>query len=75
MRIIAVVESDDYSGVAIVDNDHISVIKFDDTFFAVSRCMHSGMGITCEISEEDANLLISKGVSCVSSDYLTDTGL
>jgi hypothetical protein len=74
MKIIAIVESDDYSGVAIVDPDHISVIKFDDTYFAASRCMHSGMGITCEISEEEANTLIAKGVACVSTDYLTGYG-
>ena len=74
MKIIAVVESDDYSGVAIIDPDHISVIKFDDTYFAASKCMHSGIAITCEISEEDANVLISKGVACISSDYLTGFG-
>lgn len=74
MQIIAIVESDDYSGTAIVDPDHISVIKFDDTYFAASRCMHSGVAITCEISEEDANTLMKKGVSCISTDYLTGYG-
>jgi hypothetical protein len=74
MQIIAIVESDDYSGAAIVDPSHISVIKFDNMYFAASRCMHSGVAITCEISEEVADSLIRKGVACVSTDYLTGYG-
>lgn len=71
MRIVAIVESDDYSGVAVVDPSLISVIQVDDNFFAASRCMFSGIPVTCEISEDDAAKLLGRGVELVSTDSLT----
>lgn len=65
MKIIAVVESDDYSGAAIIDPSYLSITKFDDNFYiAATRCMYSQMPVTCEISREDAEKMISNGVKC-----------
>jgi hypothetical protein len=71
MRIVAIVESDDYSGAAVLDPSSISVIQIDDNFFAASKCMFSGIPVTCEISEENAAKLIGRGVELVSTDSLT----
>jgi hypothetical protein len=66
MKIIAIVESDDYGPAAIIDPDHISVMKFDDFYLAATRCVFTNMPISIEISEETANDLIKKGVNCLS---------
>ena len=66
MQIIAIVESDDYGPAAIIDPDHISVMKFDDFYIAATRCVFTNMPISLEISEETANDLIKKGVNCLS---------
>lgn len=66
MKIIAIVESDDYGAAAILDSDCISVTKIDDFYFAAARCVFTQMPITCEISEQDAKLLINQGVNCIS---------
>ena len=66
MQIIAIVESDDYGPAAIIDPDHISVMKFDDLYIAATRCVFTNMPISLEISEETANDLIKKGVNCLS---------
>jgi hypothetical protein len=71
MKIVAIVESDDYSGAAILDPSHITVVQVDNTFFAASRCMFSGMGVTCEIDENIAYQLIGRGVELISADSLT----
>jgi hypothetical protein len=67
MEIIAVVESDDYGPAVIVDPDFITVFHFDDFYMAATRCMYTDLPITCEISEEIALGLISKGVKCLSA--------
>ena len=66
MEIIAIVESDDYGPAAIVDPEHISVLRFDGFYLAASRCVFTNMPISLEISEETANNLIRKGVKCLS---------
>ena len=66
MKIIAIVESDDYGPAAIIDPDHISVMKFDDFYLAATRCVFTNMPISIEISEETANDLIKKGINCLS---------
>lgn len=66
MQIIAIVESDDYGPAAIVDPEHISVLKFDDFYLAATRCLYTNQPICVEISEETANELIKKGVNCLS---------
>jgi hypothetical protein len=66
MQIIAIVESDDYGPAAIVDPEHISVVRFDDYYLAATRCVFTNMPISAEISEETANKLIKKGVRCLS---------
>jgi hypothetical protein len=62
MKIIAIVESDDYSGAAIVDPTYITITKFGDFYLGATRCMFSHKPITCEISTSDAEKLIGKGV-------------
>lgn len=65
MRIIAVVESDDYSGAAIIDPSYITITKFDDNFYlAATKCMFSQVPVTCEISKSDAEKMIASGVKC-----------
>jgi len=71
MKVIAVVESDDYSGAAILDPSFVTVVQIDNTYFAASRCMFSGRGVTSEITEDDAIHLLSSGVQLVSADSLT----
>lgn len=71
MKIVAIVESDDYSGAAILDPSFITVVQVDDTFFAASRCMFSGRGVTSEITQSEAIKLISRGVELISADSLT----
>lgn len=66
MKIIAIVESDDYGAAVILDSDCISVTKIDDFYFAAARCVFTQMPITCEISESDAQALIDSGVNCIS---------
>lgn len=66
MKIIAIVESDDYGAAVILDSDCISVTKIDDFYFAAARCVFTQMPITCEISENDAQVLIGHGVNCIS---------
>lgn len=70
MKIIAIVESDDYGPAAVLDADHISISKIDDFYIAATRCVFTNSPITCEISEETALDLMKKGVKCfdVSSD-------
>lgn len=68
MRIIGIVESDDYSAAAIVDSGYISIIQTNDCWFAASRCMFSHMPVTCEISEGDAKRLMENGVKCLNLD-------
>lgn len=65
MEIIAIAESDDCGPFAIIDNDMISVMKMGDLYLAATRCAYRNTPITCEISKEDADLLISKGVQCL----------
>lgn len=65
MKIIAVVESDDYGPAAILDPGHITITKFDGFYIAASRCVYTNSPITCEISEETALSLIQKGVQCL----------
>lgn len=71
MKVVAIVESDDYSGAAILDPSFITVVQIDNNFFAASRCMFSGRGITSEITEDAAIQLVSSGVQLVSADSLT----
>lgn len=72
MKIIGIVESDDYSGAAIVDTGYISVIHTNNCWFAASRCMFSHMPVTCEISKEDAEKFIENGVKCLDLDDEVD---
>jgi hypothetical protein len=64
MKIIAIVESDDYGPAAVLDPDYISISKIDDFYIAATRCVFSNSPITCEISEQTAAELINKGVKC-----------
>ena len=66
MQVIAVVESDECGPAAIVDPEHITIMKFDDLYLAATRCMYTHTPISCEISEETAQNLIQKGVKCLS---------
>lgn len=66
MEIIAIVESDDYGPAAVVDPDHISIMKFDDFYIAATRCVFTNIPISQEISEETAMSLIKKGVKCLN---------
>ena len=66
MKIIAVVESDDYGPAAILDPSHITITKFNGFYLAASRCVFTGSPITCEISEQTALSLIQKGVQCLN---------
>lgn len=65
MEIIAIAESDDCGPFVIVDSDMISVMKMGDLYLAATRCAYRNTPITCEISKQDADLLISKGVQCL----------
>lgn len=65
MDIIAIAESDDCGPFVIVDSDLISVMKMGDLYLAATRCAYRNTPITCEISKEEADLLISKGVQCL----------
>lgn len=67
MEIIAVVESDDYGPAAVLDPDHITVFHFDDFYIGATRCVYTDRPITCEISEEVAKALMSKGVKCLNA--------
>jgi hypothetical protein len=71
MRIIGIVESDDYSGAAIIDSDYISVVQMNGYWMAASKCMFSHMPVTCEISKEEADKFIENGVKYLNFD--TDT--
>jgi hypothetical protein len=68
MRIIGIVESDDYSGAAIIDSDYISVVQMNGYWMAASKCMFSHMPVTCEISEEEADKFIENGVKYLNFD-------
>ena len=68
MKIIGIVESDDYSGAAIVDSGYISIIQTNDCWIAASRCMFSHMPVTCEISGDDAKRFVENGVKCFNLD-------
>ncbi len=68
MKIIAIVESDDYSGAAIVDPNYITITKISDFYLAATRCLFSELPVTSEISEEQAEKLIANGVKCFDLD-------
>lgn len=65
MEIIAIAESDDCGPFAITDADMISLTKFGDLYLVATRCAYRNTPITSEISEEDAMILIQKGVQCL----------
>lgn len=73
MKIIAIVESDNYSGAAIVDASYITITKISDFYLAATKCMFSQIPVTCEISEEDANKLIRNGVNCFDLNQTNET--
>lgn len=73
MRIIGIVESDDYSGAAIIDSDYISVVQMNGYWMAASKCMFSHMPVTCEISKEEADKFIENGVKYLNFDTDTTT--
>lgn len=68
MKIIGIVESDDYSAAAIVDSGYISLVQTNNCWFAASRCMFSFMPVTCEVSEDSAKKFIENGVKCINLD-------
>jgi len=68
MKIIGIVESDDYSAAAIVDTGFISIVHANECWIAASKCMFSLMPVTCEISEEDAKKFVNNGVKCFNLD-------
>ncbi len=72
MKIIGIVESDDYSGAAIIDSDYISVVHINGFWLAASKCMFSHMPITCEISKEEADKFIENGVKYLNFDGNTN---
>ena len=55
MKIIAIVESDDYSGAAIVDPSYITITKISDFYLAATSCLFSDM---------PADKLMAYGVKC-----------
>jgi|DEB0MinimDraft_3_1074331.scaffolds.fasta_scaffold604883_1 hypothetical protein len=65
MEIIGFAESDDCGLFAIMDSDLISIMKVGDVYIAATRCAYRNTPITCEISKEDAQIFISKGVQCL----------
>ena len=65
MEIIAVAESDDCGPFVIMDTDLISIMKLGELYLAATRCAYRNTPITCEISKEDAQELIAKGVQCL----------
>lgn len=71
MQIIAIVESDDAGPAVILDPDFISIIKYEDFYLAATRCMYHSTPITCEISEDDARVLMNKGVNCIEIESFT----
>lgn len=73
MKIIAIVESDNYSGAAIVDASYITITKISDFYLAATKCMFSQIPVTCEISEEEANKLIRNGVNCFDLNTTNET--
>lgn len=68
MKIIGIVESDDYSGAAIIDTGFISIVQTNDCWIAASKCMFSHMPVTCEISKDDAQKFVDNGVKCFNLD-------
>jgi hypothetical protein len=68
MKIVAIVESDDTGPVAILDPDQISIFSMKDFYLAATRDPYTERPITCEISAEDAQIFISRGVKCLSID-------
>jgi hypothetical protein len=68
MKIIGIVESDDYSAAAIVDTGYISIIQANNCWIAASRCMFSYLPVTCEISRDDAQKFVNSGVKCINLD-------
>jgi hypothetical protein len=65
MKIIAVIESDDFGGAAVIDASYLSITKFEENFYlAATRCMYTQAPITCEITKEDAEKMILNGVKC-----------
>lgn len=73
MRIVAVVESDDYGPAVILDPEHISILNIDDFFIAATRCVYTNQPISCEISKGTADALIRKGVHCFNISSLDNT--
>jgi len=71
MQIIAIVESDDCGPAAILDSDFISIMKCDGFYLGATRCVYRGTPITCELTKEDADKLISKGVNCIEIESYT----
>ena len=65
MDIIAVAESDDCGPFVIMETDLISIMKMGDLYLAATRCAYRNTPITCEISKEQAEELITKGVKCL----------
>ncbi len=73
MKIIGIVESDDYSGAAIVDSEQISIVHINGYWMAASKCMFSHLPVTCEISFEQAENFVQNGVKCLNFDTPTKT--
>jgi len=71
MKVIAIIESDDYSGAAIVDPSWITITKVSDFYLAATKCMFSNIPVTSEISEDQANILIANGVKCLDMNEPT----
>jgi hypothetical protein len=71
MNIVAIVESDDCGPAVVLDSDYISIMKCDGFYIAATRCVYRGTPVTCEISEEDAQKLILKGVKCLDMQTYT----
>ena len=65
MKIIAIVESDDCGPAAVIDADFITIAKCDEFYLGATRCVFRGTPVTCELSKEDAERLIAKGVNLI----------
>jgi len=46
-------------------------MKCDGFYLGATRCVFRGTPVTCELSEEDAQKLISKGVNCIEIESYT----
>jgi len=65
MEVIAIIENDNSDKSICIHPWQISITKLDDYYMAATRCMVSNQPIVCEISKEQVDQLMQKGVECI----------